>query len=74
MAGGLPSRIVCHWLPSRHVVFGSWTSALPRVEVVSGDAVSGRDPLTEAVSRVLELPLRELYALLWRAGVVQIVD
>jgi hypothetical protein len=31
------------------------------------------DPLTEAVAGVLAVPLRELYALLWRAGVV-VVD
>jgi hypothetical protein len=30
--------------------------------------------LTVAVSRLLVLPLRELYAVLWRAGVVRIVD
>jgi hypothetical protein len=38
-----------------------------------GTGVSG-DPLTDAVARVLTVPLRELYAVLWRAGVVEIVD
>jgi hypothetical protein len=38
-----------------------------------GTGVSG-DPLTDVVARVLTVPLRELYAVLWRAGVVEIVD
>ncbi|HME49807.1 Rv1535 domain-containing protein [Mycobacterium sp.] len=41
---------------------------------MSREGVYGSDPLTDAVSRVLVLPLRELYALLWRAGVVHIVE
>ncbi|WP_353589769.1 Rv1535 domain-containing protein [Mycobacterium sp. URHD0025] len=32
------------------------------------------DPLTDAVSRVLVLPLRELYAVLWRCGVLDVDD
>jgi hypothetical protein len=32
------------------------------------------DPLTDGVARVLAIPLRELYAVLWRAGIVEIVD
>ncbi|WP_263992746.1 Rv1535 domain-containing protein [Mycolicibacterium madagascariense] len=35
---------------------------------------AGDDPLTDALTRILTLPLRELYAVLWRAGVVEIVD
>jgi hypothetical protein len=34
----------------------------------------GEDPLTELVARALAVPLRELYAVLWRAGVVEIDD
>ncbi|MBV9088453.1 MAG: hypothetical protein JO044_00895 [Mycobacteriaceae bacterium] len=41
---------------------------------MSREGVSGADPLTDAISRLLVLPLRELYAVLWRAGVVQVVD
>jgi len=41
---------------------------------VSREGVYGADPLTEAMSRLLALPLRELYAVLWRIGVVKIVD
>ncbi|MFD2155914.1 Rv1535 domain-containing protein [Rhodococcus jostii] len=32
------------------------------------------DPLTGAVTRVLTPPLREVYAVLLRAGVIEIVD
>ena len=32
------------------------------------------DPLTDAVTGVLAVPLRELYALLWRVGLVEIED
>ena len=32
------------------------------------------DPLTDAVARVLEVPIRELYAVLSRAGVIKIID
>lgn len=32
------------------------------------------DPLTGALALMLVVPLWELYAVLWRAGVVEIVD
>jgi hypothetical protein len=44
------------------------------------EAVSNRftgvssDPLTDVVAGVLTVPLRELYAVLWRAGIVEIGD
>jgi hypothetical protein len=45
------------------------------VTAVAGVSVSiGPDPLTDAVTGLLTVPLRELYALLWRAGVVEIDD
>ncbi|HZC51383.1 MAG TPA: Rv1535 domain-containing protein [Mycobacterium sp.] len=31
------------------------------------------DPMTSTVASALTVPLRQLYALLWRAGVVEIV-
>jgi hypothetical protein len=34
----------------------------------------GPDPLTDLLARALAVPLRELYAVLVRAGVVQILD
>jgi hypothetical protein len=63
------SRFFSHSLPPRHVDFGFWTVAFPSVE-----SVTATDPLTDAVSRVLCIPLRELYAVLWRFGVVEIDD
>jgi len=42
---------------------------------VSGLSVSlGPDPLTDVVAGLLVVPLRELYAVLLRAGVVQVDD
>ncbi|HWF71224.1 MAG TPA: Rv1535 domain-containing protein [Mycobacterium sp.] len=32
------------------------------------------DPITSTLASVLTVPLRQLYALLWRAGVVEIVE
>lgn len=32
------------------------------------------DPLTDVVARFLTVPLRELYAVLWRVGVVEVDD
>ena len=34
----------------------------------------GADPLTDLLARALAIPLRELYAVLVRVGVVQIVE
>nr|WP_244168559.1 Rv1535 domain-containing protein [Mycobacterium malmoense] len=33
---------------------------------------TGGDPLVSSIARVLKVPLQELYALLWRAGVVEV--
>jgi hypothetical protein len=38
-----------------------------------GNGVSG-DPLADVIARVLTVPLRELYAVLWRACLLEIVD
>jgi hypothetical protein len=47
----------------------------PTVTDVAGLSVSiGPDPLTDTVAGLLAAPLRELYAVLWRAGVVEIDD
>jgi hypothetical protein len=34
---------------------------------------AGSDPLAAALGALLTVPLRELYAVLWRVGVVEIV-
>jgi hypothetical protein len=51
---------------------------MPDFPTVAGVAVLsvsiGTDPLTDVVTGVLTTPLRELYAVLWRVGVVDIDD
>ncbi|HUO36343.1 MAG TPA: Rv1535 domain-containing protein [Mycobacterium sp.] len=37
-------------------------------------AVGPTDPFAEVLARALTGPLRECYALLWRVGVLQIID
>jgi hypothetical protein len=42
---------------------------------VSNPGIAVRaDPLTDVVARILTVPVRELYAVLRRAGVVEIID
>jgi hypothetical protein len=62
-------------LLSSHVEFASWMPGILTVAGVSGLSVSvGADPLTDVVAGLLVVPLRELYAVLLRAGVVQVDD
>ena len=42
--------------------------------VMSTGVGVGSDPLTDALTQVLAVPLRELYAVLLRLGVIEIVD
>jgi hypothetical protein len=42
--------------------------------VSTGEVSVGADPLTDLLARALLVPLRELYAVLVRVGVVQILD
>ena len=35
--------------------------------------VGGGDPLVDAAARVLSIPLRQLYAALWRVGVIEVL-
>jgi hypothetical protein len=68
-------RLFGHSSTPRHGVFGVWTLDVPTVAGVSASVVRfGSDPLTDFVTEVLAVPLRELYAVLWRAGVVEIDD
>ncbi|WP_241566749.1 Rv1535 domain-containing protein [Mycolicibacterium elephantis] len=72
MRGAIP-RFFRHWWSPCHGVFDVWTPADCTVVTVSSTGVKvGSDPLTDAVAGVLLIPLRELYAVLWRAGVVEI--
>ncbi|MCV7091952.1 Rv1535 family protein [Mycobacterium interjectum] len=34
--------------------------------------VGGGDPMVDAASRLLSIPLRHLYAALWRVGVIEV--
>ncbi len=34
--------------------------------------VAGGDPMVDAASRLLSIPLRHLYAALWRVGVLEV--
>jgi hypothetical protein len=61
-------------LPSRHVDVGANLPVLPTVFGVDRRGVVGADPLTDLLARALAFPLRELYAVLVRVGVVEIVD
>ncbi|WP_371413056.1 Rv1535 domain-containing protein [Mycolicibacterium sp. GF69] len=73
MRGGV-SRGFNHLLPSRHGVLGVWTPAVRTVEgVVAPGVAPSSDPLAVA-SGVIAIPLRELYAVLWRLGVVDLED
>jgi hypothetical protein len=45
-----------------------------RQRVSSSSIVIGSDPLTDVLAAVLTVPLRELYAVLWRVGVVEVDD
>ncbi|MFE9319939.1 Rv1535 domain-containing protein [Nocardia sp. NPDC052278] len=42
--------------------------------VMSNGAGVGSDSLTGALTQVLTVPLREVYAVLWRLGVIEILD
>ena len=33
----------------------------------------GGDPLSEAVARLLSIPVRHVYAVLWRAGLIEVL-
>ncbi|MGF2946945.1 Rv1535 family protein [Mycobacterium sp. Lab-001] len=35
--------------------------------------VGGGDPLVDAAARMLSVPLRQLYAALWRVGVIEVL-
>jgi len=62
-------------LLSSHVEFAGWMPGILTVAGMSGLSVSlGPDPLTDVVAGLLAVPLRELYAVLLRAGVVQVDD
>ncbi|ONM48435.1 hypothetical protein B0T44_22800 [Nocardia donostiensis] len=58
--------------------YGLFANSMPALRTVVGVMRTGvgidSDPLTGALTQVLTVPLRELYAVLWRVGVIEIVD
>lgn len=46
--------------------------APPAARVSRPPIGAGGDPLVDAATRLLSIPLRELYAVLWRVGLVEV--
>ncbi|MET9028985.1 Rv1535 domain-containing protein [Nocardia sp. NPDC004168] len=68
-------RFFGHFLPSGKSVLDRSMPGIRTVSsVMTNGAGGGSDQLTGALTQVLAVPLRELYAVLWRLGVVEIVD
>ncbi|MGE2837088.1 Rv1535 domain-containing protein [Mycobacterium sp. SMC-4] len=69
------SRGFRHSSPSRHQALVVWTLLVRTVDnVVASPALTpSSDPVT-VVSGLFAVPLRELYAVLWRLGVIDIGD
>jgi hypothetical protein len=44
----------------------------PKTSNRSAPQPTGGDPLIEGAARLLSVPLRQLYAALWRAGVIEV--
>ena len=44
----------------------------PKTSKRSDPRLTGADPLVEGAARLLCVPLRQLYAALWRAGVIEV--
>lgn len=47
-------------------------TAAPKHVSKQSDRLFAGDPLVEGAARLLSIPLRQLYAALWRAGVLEI--
>ncbi|MFW0153447.1 Rv1535 domain-containing protein [Mycobacterium sp. smrl_JER01] len=50
------------------------TSAVRTVDVVANSEISASSDPVSVVSRFFAIPLREVYAVLWRVGVLDIED
>ncbi|WP_407664290.1 Rv1535 domain-containing protein [Mycolicibacterium psychrotolerans] len=70
--GGRAPRGFGHSLPFGH---GEFAVPTPDIRTVEGVSTSGAssDPVS-VVSHVIAIPLREMYAALWRLGVLVIDD
>jgi hypothetical protein len=60
--------------PRLRVVPDSAPAALPtrKASKRSGAALMSGDPLIDGAARLLCVPLRQFYAALWRAGVIEV--
>ncbi len=61
-------------LPFGHVGLGLQTPAIRTVEGVSTPGVRVTSDPVSVMSHFIAIPLREVYAVLWRLGVVDIED
>ena len=48
------------------------TPSTPKTSKRSDLPMTGADPLVEGAARLLCVPLRQLYAALWRAGILEV--
>ncbi len=48
------------------------TPARKRVRAVRREPFVGGDPLVDAATRLLSIPLHQVYAVLWRIGLIEV--
>jgi hypothetical protein len=48
------------------------TAAAPASKRARQAPVGGGDPMVNAAARLLSIPLRHMYAVLWRVGVIEV--
>ena len=58
--------------PRLRVVPDPAPTALPTPKVSKRSDRTSGDPLVDGAARLLSVPLRQLYAALWRAGVIEV--
>jgi hypothetical protein len=58
--------------PARTLTVVRDTDTASAPKKVTRTPVSGGDPLVDGAARLLSIPLRHLYAALWRAGVLEV--
>ncbi|UXA08066.1 hypothetical protein KXD96_08180 [Mycobacterium sp. SMC-2] len=57
-------------LPASSLTPAPAPNAAPRRR--HGEPIGGGDPMVDAAARLLSIPLRHMYAALWRLGVIEI--
>ncbi|MDT5145897.1 MAG: hypothetical protein QOC58_542 [Mycobacterium sp.] len=58
--------------PARTLMVVRDTDTASAPKKVTRTPVGGGDPLVDGAARLLSIPLRHLYAALWRAGVLEV--